>query len=70
LLFLDNDFGQLDFFIHGLKRHTVRKKSFTRKQSQTYNTLTTSENEVLIFPLAADLSLCKQVCLAYKQNIC
>jgi len=69
LIFYDNHYGQLDYFIHGIKRHTDRKKSLARKQAQTYNTLTTSNNEVLIFPARTKVSLCRQICMTFKQAL-
>ena len=69
LIFYDNHYGQLDYFIHGIKRHTDRKKSLARKQAQTYNALTTSNNEVLIFPAGTEVSLCRQICMTFKQAL-
>jgi len=69
LIFLDEQFGQLDYFIHGIKRHTVRKKSLARKKDQMYRALVTNNNEVLIFPSYVELSHCRQICSVYKQCI-
>jgi len=69
LIFYDNHYGQLDYFIHGIKRHTDRKKSLARKKAQTFNTLTTSNNEALIFPAKTDMSLCRQICVTFKQAL-
>ncbi|PFX33493.1 Cation channel sperm-associated protein 4 [Stylophora pistillata] len=36
ILFVDVNVGQLDYFLHGLKRKTDRKKSIFRKKAQLY----------------------------------
>lgn len=68
LMFVDTDFGQLDYYIHGLKRKTERRKSFIRKQDQIYKTLVTSENDIFIFPKSTEVTLCQQISLCFKKN--
>ncbi|XP_057297882.1 uncharacterized protein LOC130628868 [Hydractinia symbiolongicarpus] len=61
LMFLELEMGQLDFFIHGLRRRTERKKSLFRKQAQYFRSITTSENDALIFPQHTDVELCHRI---------
>ncbi|XP_065653653.1 uncharacterized protein LOC136071896 [Hydra vulgaris] len=65
LLFLEQEIGQLDYFMHKLKRRTFRKKSMLRKCAQIYKSVTTSENEALIFPSDFDKELCHLIALCY-----
>jgi hypothetical protein len=65
LLFLEEEIGTLDFFLHGLRRKSQRKKSIAPKNAQLYKTLTTSDNEALIFPLDADSELCRMICIGF-----
>lgn len=60
-MFLELEMGQLDFFIHGLRRRTERKKSLFRKQAQYFRSITTSENDALIFPQHTDVELCHRI---------
>lgn len=67
LVFLEDAAGQLDFFIHGIKRKSERKKSFLRKQEQIYNSIATGENEILVFPRSCETSHCRQIGMCYLQ---
>lgn len=67
-MFVDVDIGQLDYFIHGLRRKTQRKKSIFRKKAQFYKAVSTPENETLLFPDDTDTELCRRIgiCLAER----
>lgn len=61
LTFIELDIGQLDYFVHGLRRKTQRKKSLVRKQGQQYKSITTNENEALLFAKNTDTDLCHRI---------
>lgn len=69
ILFVDVDVGQLDYFLHGLKRKTDRKKSIFRKKAQLYKSVSSTENETLLFPEHIDTELCRRIaiCLAEQR---
>lgn len=71
ILFVDVNVGQLDYFLHGLKRKTDRKKSIFRKKAQLYKSVSSTENETLLFPDHIDTELCRRIaiCLA-EQRTC
>ena len=62
---MEEEVGTLDFFLHGLRRRSTRKKSIARKNAQLYKTVTTSDNEALIFPIETDSELCRMICIGY-----
>ena len=62
-MFVDVDVGQLDYFLHGLKRKTDRKKSMFRKQAQIYKAVCSTENETLLFPEDMDTNICREIAL-------
>ena len=62
-MFVDVDVGQLDYFLHGLKRKTNRKKSIYRKKAQIYKAVCSSENETLLFPEDTDTDICRQIAI-------
>jgi len=68
LLFLECEQGQLDYFMHGLKRRTMRKKSLVRKKEQVYKAITTSENEALLFPEFVDIEICRKIGVCYLNS--
>lgn len=70
ILFVDVDVGQLDYFMHGLKRKTDRKKSVFRKRAQIYKAVSSTENETLLFPENIDTEVCRRIaiCLAEQRT--
>lgn len=70
ILFVDVDIGQLDYFMHGLKRKTNRKKSIFRKKAQIYKAVSSTENETLLFPEHVDTEICRRIaiCLADQRT--
>ena len=70
-MFVDVDVGQLDFFMHGLKRRTNRKKSIFRKKQQFYKAVCSTENETLLFPEETNTELCRRIaiCLAELRDL-
>ncbi|KAL9979514.1 hypothetical protein ACROYT_G017188 [Oculina patagonica] len=70
ILFVDVDIGQLDYFMHGLKRKTGRKKSIFRKKAQIYKAVSSTENETLLFPEHIDTEICRRIaiCLAEQRT--
>lgn len=71
IMFVDINIGQLDYFMHGLRRRTTRKKSIFRKKAQLYKAVCSTENETLLFPADADNEICRRIaiCLA-EQRAC
>jgi len=69
ILFVDVNIGQLDYFMHGLKRKTNRKKSIFRKKAQIYKAVSSTENETLLFPEHVDTEVCRRIaiCLAEQR---
>lgn len=61
LVFMEEEIGTLDFFFHGLRRKSTRKKSIARKNAQFYKTVTTGDNEALIFPVETDSEICRLI---------
>ena len=57
------DIGQLDYFMHGLKRKTNRKKSIFRKKAQIYKAVSSTENETLLFPEHVDTEICRRIAI-------
>lgn len=70
ILFVDVNIGQLDYFMHGLKRKTERKKSIFRKRAQIYKAVSSTENETLLFPERIDTEVCRRIaiCLAEQRT--
>lgn len=70
ILFVDVNVGQLDYFMHGLKRKTDRKKSIFRKKAQIYKAVSSTENETLLFPEHIDTEVCRRIaiCLAEQRT--
>ena len=70
IMFVNVDIGQLDYFLHGLARKTLRKKSVFRKKAQLYKAVCSTENETLLFPDDIDTELCRRIaiCLAQQRN--
>ena len=70
ILFVDVNIGQLDYFMHGLKRRTDRKKSIFRKKAQIYKAVSSTENETLLFPEHIDTEICRRIaiCLAEQRT--
>lgn len=67
IVFLDINIGQLDFFMHGLKRKTSRKKSIFRKKAQLYKAVCSTENETLLFPADADNEICRRIAICLSE---
>lgn len=65
LVFMEEEVGTLDFYLHGLRRRSQRKKSIARKNAQLFKTITTGDKEALIFPLETDSELCRLICMAF-----
>ena len=57
-MFEEIDVGQLDYFIHRLRRRSGRKKSVLRKANQVYKAICSTDNETLLFPNSLDTELC------------
>lgn len=70
ILFVDVNIGQLDYFMHGLKRKTDRRKSIFRKKAQIYKAVSSTENETLLFPEHIDTEICRRIaiCLAEQRT--
>lgn len=70
ILFVDVNIGQLDYFMHGLKRKTDRRKSIFRKKAQIYKAVSSTENETLLFPQHVDTEICRRIaiCLAEQRT--
>eukprot|EP00794_Sanderia_malayensis_P016986 gene16986-18698_t len=63
LMFEEMEIGQLDYFIHKLRRRSNRKKSLTRKKQQLYKAICSTENEVLLFPQEVNSELCHRMAI-------
>ncbi len=70
LMFEEMDVGQLDYFIHKLKRRSLRKKSVSRKKSQVYKAICSTENETLLFPQSVESELCHQIAVFLAESRC
>lgn len=68
LMFVDVDIGQLDYYVHGLRRKTNRKKSVFRKKAQFYKAVSTSENETLLFPEETNTELCRRIAICLSER--
>ena len=60
-MFEEINVGQLDYFIHKVKRRSKRQKSSTRKGQQVYKAICSTENETLLFPQDVDSDICHRI---------
>ena len=68
LMFEEIAAGQLDYFIHKLRRKSKRRVSQARKAQQMYKAVLSTNNETLLFPSHISSEVCHQVALFLTES--